>query len=55
MRQSPRGRWETIASNGAPHRGATTAIRLFSELTAPKICPWFCGLAAPRLGSEGGG
>jgi hypothetical protein len=40
MRQSPRGRCDTAASSGAPTIGASTAIRLPSELTAPSVWPW---------------
>ena len=49
MRQSPRGRWETVASSGAPNNGANTVIRLFREFIAPKVCPWLWGSAAPEM------
>ena len=47
MRQSPRGRCDTTPSSGAPITGAATAIRLFSELTAPIVRP--CWLASAAL------
>ena len=47
MRQSPRGRCDTTPSSGAPITGAATAIRLFSELTAPIV--WPCVLASAAL------
>ena len=39
MRQSPWGRCDTKPSNAAPITGATTAIRLFKDDTAPRVRP----------------
>jgi len=49
MRQSPRGRWETVPRSGAARTGATTAIRLWSELTAPIVRPCVVASAAPEM------
>ena len=49
MRQSPRGKCDTMPSSGAPSTGATTAIRLFTELTAPIVCPWLVASAALEI------
>src|SRR5215831_4147892 len=49
MRQSPRGRCETIVRRAAPMGGATTAIRLFSPPIAPSVWPWLWASAAPEM------
>ena len=46
MRQSPRGKCDTKASNDGPTMGAITAIRLFSAATAPIAWPCVFGSAA---------
>ena len=38
-----------MASSGAPSMGATTAIRLFSEVTAPMVWPWLWPSAADEI------
>ena len=39
MRQSPSGWCEKVPSSGVAIIGASTAIKLFSELTAPMASP----------------